>query len=294
MAKTQAPELTFEAVQVGHDEAVKLLGSNTHNRTLRAGRTNSYAIDMLKGNWRTTGDAVKFSKSGVLLDGQHRLAAIVQAATTGALEQGARIEPNPDLQLPLVVVRNLDDNAQEAMDIGAARSLKDILELNRQERNANHLASALRIIYAWTSGARKTIAKRAQVTNATLLDFFDADPDSFRQLVSTVSSEYQKGDHLLPPSVLALAHWLFEDVAPEDADAFFGRLQDGQDLHKGDAIYELRDALKRVRQDRGHRAIAYVLAITIKAWNAYRLGEKVNVLSFKMGGAHPELFPEPM
>lgn len=286
--------LTFEAVNVGHNEAVVLLGSNTHNRALRAGRTNTYAVDMLNGRWLTTGDAIKFSKSGILLDGQHRLAAIVQACTTGALQQGEKIEPQPRLTIPMVIIRGLDDEAQEAMDTGAARSLRDVLELNRGEKNAATLATALRIVYAWTSGSRKTIAKRNQATNQTLLGFFDEDPDTFRQLVNSVAGEYQKGDHLLPPSVLALAHWLFEDIEPGDAETFFARLQDGQGLLKGDAIYELRDALKRVRNERGHRALAYVLALTIKAWNAYRIGEKINILSYKMGGAHPEVFPEPM
>lgn len=290
----QIAGLTFEAVLVGHNEAVVLLGSNTHNRTLRAGRTNTYAVDMLNGNWLTTGDTIKFSKTDTLLDGQHRLAAIVQAATTGALQQGDKLEPNPELKIPMVVIRGLDDEAQEAMDTGAARSLANVLELNRKEKNVTTLATALRIIYAWTSGSRKTIAKRGVATNQTLLAFFDQDPEGFRSLVASVASEYGKGDHLLPPSVLALAHYLFEEIESEEASFFFARLQDGQALVKGDAIYELREALKRVRNERGHRAMAYVLALTIKAWNAFRIGEKVNVLTYKMGGAHPETFPEPM
>lgn len=287
--------LTFETVQVGHNEALTLLGPNTHNRKLRAARVNKYAIDMLNGDWLTTGDAVKYSKAGTLLDGQHRLAAIVQACSEGALIRvGEKIPANPKLVLPMVIVRGLDEKAQEAMDNNAVRSLADVLELNREERNATTLATALRITYAWTAGARKTIAKREQSTNQTLLSWFDEDPDTFRTLVAQVAAEYSKGDHLLPPSVLALAHYLFDEIAPEDSEYFFGRLQDGQNLVKGDAIYELRDALKRVRTERGHRAMAYVLALVIKAWNAYRIGEKVNILSFKMGGKHPETFPEPM
>jgi len=295
MAKQNGHGLTFESVQMGAVEATALLGHNTHNRALRPGRTNTYALDMLQGHWKTTGDSIKISNAGVLLDGQHRLAALIQAATTGALlPDGEHLEAQPELRLPLVVVRGINPGAQEAMDIGANRSLRDILELNRGEKNAGHLASALRIIYAWRSGARKTIAKRGQFTNATLLGFFDEDPDTFRTLVSTMTSEYQRGDHLLPPSVLALVHWLFEDLAPSDAEEFFARLQDGQGLHATDPIYELIEALKRLRKDRGHRGIAIVLAMTIKAWNAWRLGEKVTILSYKMGGKHPETFPEPV
>ena len=289
--------LTFESVPVGHNEAITLLGSNTRNRKLRANRVNTYALDMLKGNWLTTGDTIKLSKDGALLDGQHRLAALIQACTEGARDaDGTELAPQPRLKLSLVVVRGLDDDAQEAVDTGAARSLADILELNRMEKNASYLATALRVIYAWTAGARKTIAKRNQATNQTYLSFFDENPDTFRELVTRVHAEYQPGDRLVPPSILMLTHYLFEELGdPGDTEHFFARLQDGQDLHEGDPIYELRKALKKRLDERTHRTIAVILALVIKAWNAYRLGETLDgPLTYKMGGKHPEAFPEPL
>jgi hypothetical protein len=292
--------LTFEAVQVGHNEAVVLLGNNTHNRKLRPGRTNLYAVDMLKGHWLTTGETVKFSKTGVLLDGQHRLAAIVQAATAGAVEQAegsngpeqVRLPANPKIAIPMVIIRGLDDAAQEAMDTGAARGLNDILELNRQEKNASTLATAIRVIYSWTVGNRRSMGKQATATNTTLLAFFDQNADEFRDLVTRVNTRYQRNTHLLSPRMLCLTHWVFEERDAEEAEFFFDRLYDGQNLVKGDPIYELRETLVKLSKSRDDKPFAWVLALVIKAWNAYRSGERLTILSYKMGGRHPENYPE--
>jgi len=37
-----------------------------------------------------------------------------------------------------------------------------------------------------------------------------------------------------------------------------------------------------------------IIALVLKAWNAYRSGETIQLLRFKVGGAHPEKFPEPI
>ncbi len=49
-----------------------------------------------------------------------------------------------------------------------------------------------------------------------------------------------------------------------------------------------RDALATKKMPASHR-----LAITIKAWNAYREGRSIGYLRFAGGGAKPEQFPEP-
>ena len=45
---------------------------------------------------------------------------------------------------------------------------------------------------------------------------------------------------------------------------------------------------------RGERSQTYLLAITLKAWNAYRQGETVGLYRWRPGGAKPEAFPEPI
>lgn len=55
------------------------LEQNKSNRSLRPQRVNQYARDMKAGKWNLTGQGITFAEDGSLLDGQHRLNAIVVA-----------------------------------------------------------------------------------------------------------------------------------------------------------------------------------------------------------------------
>ena len=58
--------------------AEQYLTKNTNNyRSMSNSVVNAYATDMKTGNWKFNGDSIKFNKSGILVDGQHRLAAIM-------------------------------------------------------------------------------------------------------------------------------------------------------------------------------------------------------------------------
>jgi hypothetical protein len=85
---------------------------------------------------------------------------------------------------------------------------------------------------------------------------------------------------------------MMEDSS-NDAEFFFQRLADHQGLVKGDPVYELRRATDNSKSVRGQRSERYLTAITIKAWNAYRDGTQIGLLTFRPGGEKPERFPEP-
>lgn len=69
----------IEIENIGPDFARRLIGLNTENfRNVDQKRVNRYAADMVKGNWDLTGDTIKIS-SGILIDGQHRLLAVIQS-----------------------------------------------------------------------------------------------------------------------------------------------------------------------------------------------------------------------
>jgi hypothetical protein len=92
--------------------ARKYLLTNTNNyRKVMQHVVNRYAKDMEDGLWEENGNAIVFSRSGVLLDGQHRLSAIVKANTP----------------INMVVVRDVDDKAS-TFDYQAKRSDCQILK----------------------------------------------------------------------------------------------------------------------------------------------------------------------
>ena len=102
-----------ENVTITPQVAQMMLEHNTHNRNLTESRAQAYARDMASGNWRYTGEGIKFGPDGTLLDGQTRLRAIVLSGVT----------------ITMPVWRGIDPDAQLVMDSGRPRSNSDALSL---------------------------------------------------------------------------------------------------------------------------------------------------------------------
>lgn len=254
------------------DMARELLSYNTHNRRSRSRVVSAYAADMIAGTWRWNGESIKFGKDGVLLDGQHRLLAVIEA----------------DVPVSMLVIRGLEADTQETIDGGAKRKFSDLLQL-RGETNFTSLAAITRAVNTWEAGFRRIGANYAP-THSQLLLTLEKYP-WLREIAHDVA-KVAKGCGLTP-TVSGLCWWLFAQLDDDDARFFFDRLADGQYLQQGDAVYELRRAIKSTESVRGERSAVYMTAITIKAWNAFRDGKPVGQLKFRPGGANPERFPEP-
>jgi hypothetical protein len=87
---------------------------NKHNRALKPTAVWYYRTLIQTGQWLPTNQGIGVSKKGILIDGQHRLAAL-------------REENYPPV-LMLVVV-GLDDDAFKAVDVGVQRTVRDYLHL---------------------------------------------------------------------------------------------------------------------------------------------------------------------
>jgi hypothetical protein len=277
----------YTVADITPDLAKKWLEQNIHNRNLRERVVNGYAADMRNGDWVEDGQSIKFAKGdvvlldnppihgGALLDGQHRLSAIVTA----------------DVTVRMLVVSNLHDSAQEVMDTGAKRVLADVLKL-RGEQYSTTLAAACMRVYQWKQGYRKNLksAGNSRPTHRQLLEVLDQHPELRRSV--EISDRVRKVGRL-SASTAALCHWLFSQIDVDDCAFFFARLCDGVGLMNDDPVYALRRVLENFAADRGRPDEALVTALVIKAWNAYRDGRSVQVLAYRPGGARPEPYPEP-
>lgn len=94
--------ITAEVRKVTPELAKTWLGTTEKNRTFRKSRVAQYAADMKAGRWQLNGEAIKFDKNGHLLNGQHRLHAVVRADTT----------------VPMLVISGLDPETRTTMDSG--------------------------------------------------------------------------------------------------------------------------------------------------------------------------------
>lgn len=254
--------------------AENLLKKNTHNRPIQEQTVLKYAGAIRRGEWTLNGEAIQVAKDGALLNGQHRLLAVVKAKKP----------------IKAVLVTGLPNAAQETMDVGAKRTLGHMLSL-RGEKNASRLGGAISLIYTYTKiGQVGNKALNPQPTPQQLLKFFDADADAIRD---HLYPPYKKMvDNLLTPSTSSALFYLFSKVDQEDAELFFHYLATGSSLSEDDPIYLLRERLLREQQKPHGRILPPVrAALSIKAFNIWRAGMKLGTLKWKGGGANSEPYP---
>lgn len=97
------------------EDAAALLALNTNNRDVREGTVKTYAAAMKRGEWSRTHQGIGISRTGRVLDGQHRLMAIVMSGVT----------------VDMMVATGLNDDVFKDLDGHAKRSAADAFHESR-------------------------------------------------------------------------------------------------------------------------------------------------------------------
>jgi hypothetical protein len=72
-------KLTIKVEIITPESAAGYLAKNDRNRRQKETTLDAYARDMLAGKWRLTHQGIAFDDKGNLIDGQHRLGAVLRA-----------------------------------------------------------------------------------------------------------------------------------------------------------------------------------------------------------------------
>src|SRR5580692_2847485 len=72
-------DIQFQKIMLTPEMAVQFLEHNTLNRPLSDQHVKRLVGQIIGGKWKFNGDTIKISKGGGILDGQHRLWAVVES-----------------------------------------------------------------------------------------------------------------------------------------------------------------------------------------------------------------------
>jgi hypothetical protein len=248
--------------------AERILEQNDGNRSIASAVVDKYARDIKAGAWVLNGQTIKIGQTGRLLDGQHRCAAAIKAGRA----------------FDAIVVEGLDESVFDTFDLGARRSLGEILQ-DRNEINTSTLAAVLRQAWLFENGFMQY--RTISPTVAELLDFLQ----HHSEIRESVRLAHKVRD-IVAPAIACALHFFFAQVHKSKADEFVARLGDGVNLGEFSPIRRLRE---RLNKDRGSRkremSDAEKAAIIIKAWNALRLGQHLRALKWQNAGPKKEEFP---
>lgn len=266
-------DITAEIITITPASAQAMLDANHGNRRVNKGRVATYAEAMRRGEWTPT-STLTFTRDGTLLDGQHRLLAVIASG----------------IPIQCVAIKGADDTARETIDTGKSRTFGDLLSMQGVP-NATTLAGGIQLAWRIENGSPRSRTVWRSPTTPQLLRYLEANP-GFHD-ATKYAKRLSKVGVGVTPSVSVGLGCLFRIVNADEADAFFDQAKSGAGLEDGNPILALRQRLESSRNVRAARpTTAVVAAWTIKAWNAWMDGRSLSLIKWTRGGSSPEDFPE--
>jgi len=270
--------MIVETVLLTPEDAAKLLAvsEGQAQRNIRKSAVERLAHAIESGQWRLTHQAIALDASGVVLDGQHRLHAIVRAG----------------IPVQVQIARDVPRSSFDVIDTGATRSPSDVLRIGGHT-NVNILAASARLLLTYDAvvGTTDTFnAVRPRFTSADILLEADSDRGLILQQAvhpaATIAQTLGRSGYTTWLAALIVILRTWPGVSPGIAFEFLNSLRDGTNLPPGSPVLALRRFLSSdgglIRTAGGERA-QVGLATSVKAFNRWSAGDSSQLLMFRVG-----------
>jgi hypothetical protein len=255
--------LEFKKELITPSRAKELLEANINNRRVRAKVVNRYAQDMLAGRWKQdTGETMKISKSGIVLDGQHRLYGIVKA----------------NIPIFFHIAYGIDDSVSDVLDTGSGRSASDVFRLNRIT-NESSMPSIIQMYHLLKNNNFACKQKDMRLTNAQLLQKYNEHEILWQDICKKSHNWYLSFAKILPKSFIGGFYSVFKEIDLELAEQFMNELCTVINV-SNETMLLLRNKL--IQDKMSQRKISPTLKtiFMIKAWNCFVKGIVLKKLAF--------------
>lgn len=279
----EIPEVTARVAWIDPQKAEYLLDTMESNRHVSQSHVDKYMDDMRKGRWFVTNQGIGIDRTGRLIDGQHRLWAIIE---TGIPQK-------------MLVVRGIDPQAFRALDETRKRTFADDLSIMSESDYSAKGAMVRLVAKAEIAGPRGMTINSMRSLRFTRYDLSDwlnemrqkaSIEDALRvgkTLYTSVSASHSANS--------ALCYLASVRFSPEIAEGFIKSVGSGEGLFKGDPKYALRDRLQKMAEIMPRPSGELYLAHLIKAFNAEMRGERMYRVEFREQATKTkgqEKFPE--
>lgn len=265
MAVNKKPTCSIETITP--ELALEWLESNTGNfRRLDSARVFNYMQEMQSGRWDLNGETIKFSGSQ-LLDGQHRLAAIVDAGVS----------------VQSFVARNIEADATH-IDRGKPRTVSQWLA-HLKVKNSALVGAVARLVVGHDKNIWDAVAWG--VSEMTDSEVIDCALKYHEEINASIPSGSLPR---LPRSLVTAVVFIgsgHKDASKNSVAVWFcNGLFKGADLSETDAVLHLRNKLKG---NTGSTAIGrYAMkALVTMAWNKTILGQECSTDGMRIRLAGP-------
>ena len=272
--------ISIEVKEITPELAKDILENhNNLNRNRNKEHVKALLNNMKQGTWRFNGDTIRFDRDGELIDGQHRLAALVEFGKP----------------LPVIVVKGFDKETIRTIDQEIRpRNLADLFKMNGV-KDAINVASAINRFFvigetnSFISSNRYSNSRGGDTVPGNLkrktsidekYNEYFSNPDLWDDSASYTSRCYSNTRLLRKSDIGGMYAFLYLRMhhSDEEIRGFFNRLCFTEtDVN---VINLLRDLLIRDLVAKAPMTSFVKTQYIVKTWNYYIKGKDVKVLSY--------------
>jgi hypothetical protein len=210
-------------IEITPEMAVDILKTNhAENRNVKKRTVVDYADQMKKGLWRDiSGEAVKISDTQKLIDGQHRLLAIIKS----------------NIPIVMLVIENIPELSMSAIDDGAKRTLADSLKIHSigdKKYNQKMVSSVIIALDVIRTAAKNNIClndsrMRRNSSIVSTLEFSKTIPNLYETISDfTTKFNHKKINKIIPVGTASLPiFYLFNQIDQDFTYDFFKTMETG-------------------------------------------------------------------
>lgn len=248
------PDIAFGIETITPQTAATWLKANRLNRPVRAAHVTFLAREMQEHRWMLNGQAIIICDNEDVLDGQHRLLAIIESGET----------------IRSLVIYGVKREAFKTIDTGIVRTAADAISVFMPGRGVG-MSKTVAAAIPWCVGLeRHVIKEQNKIANSEALLYIQDHP-SLWQCAAEVTG-YPSEVRVITTSMATAAYEMFQRKDPDKARDFIRALCTGEMLAKDEPEYILRQILQGETTTIKKYPASARMRMVIKAWNLRRRG----------------------
>lgn len=255
--------------KITRERAMEYLMLNRNNRNINKDIVSFYASQMSKGEWKLTHQGIAISEDGTrLIDGQHRLMAIVKA----------------DVPVAIMVSYGVADDIFSVVDTGKVRNAGDVMSIANINNSSAMAASVKKSMKLRRGNSLGSSSKMLKISNTNILNEYNNNSKLYDEANIVGRKCYTKTRLLTHTDISAYIIHLIKDKLHDKTKvySFFNELFTIEKT-TNNSINILRDkiinsSLSNMRMKPSAKQ-SYIAA----TWNAYIIGKELKIIRVPNG-----------
>lgn len=267
MTRTQP---STEIITINPEFAQELLSTNTSNRPVNKANLEYFCELLRAGRFALTHQGIAIDSEGTLIDGQHRLLAIVMTGIT----------------VDLMVTYDLPPETFSKIDSGKIRNGSDTLT-HMGYTGGNDLAAGLRLLYNYNNNPEsRWRSYNSLVKNDQIAELAPLYPD-----MADLIPVARRVRHACGVSISGALVTLYLIRDHDAAEAWIDGVVTGANLSEGDPRLAYRNVFHNAKMSKRRIDNQEALALGLKSFLAFTRDKPVKVLGWRTGEKFPRINP---